>query len=78
MGRRGDTQNLKTTAAAQSAKPQLTAFPVSPPRFLYLLKCFLKAAWPHLTPVITLVVLPGDCPILLSQKHLLLYYITWY
>lgn len=31
-GGEGTTQNLKTTPAAQTAKPQLTAFSVSPLR----------------------------------------------
>lgn len=70
----GQIPNLKTAAAAQFAKPQLNALPVSLPTMLcYLLKCFLKAAWPHLIPVITSVALPRDWSVLLSQKHLILY-----
>jgi len=49
MAWEGDmTHHLKTTPAAQSAKLQLTAFSVSPPRFHICLRGFSRQLGPVL------------------------------
>lgn len=51
------TQKLQIPSTAQTAKPQLTVFSVSPRQLSYLLKFFLNTAWPHPIPVIILIAL---------------------